>query len=198
MEYKLKRAKYRINKTISVGNVSNGETVLDLGCGKNKIIKTLLPKDVDYMGIDIEGGDITHDLENGLPGEISDKKFDVIFLNEFIEHIEYFKTLLMECRDVLSEKGRIIISTPSNNRILYGDFFNGTGEDSAHIHCFRKTNMHTLARICNLRIIKIVGTYIRFPPISHCWIAIPTNQTVYTEVIIYRLEKLVNEYDKKQ
>ncbi len=186
---KNKGIKYRINKTISVGNVSNGETVLDLGCGKDKIIKTLLPKDVEYTGIDVEGGDITHDLENGLPREVSDKKFDVVFLNEFIEHIEHFKTLLMECREVLSEKGRIIISTPSNNRILYGDFFNGIGEEITHIHCFRKTNMRNLVRICKLRIVKIVGTYVRFPPLSHRWIALPMNQTVYTEVIIYRLEK---------
>jgi len=110
-------------------------------------------------------------------------------MDEFIEHIENFKTLLIECSNVLSENGRIIISTPPNNRILYGDFFDGRGEEPTHIHCFRKTNMRNLERMCNLSITKIVGTYIRFPPILKWWIVIPTNQTLYTEVIIYRLEK---------
>jgi hypothetical protein len=56
-----------------------------------------------------------------------------------------------------------------------------------HIHCFRKTNMENLARICGLKVTKIIGSYI-FIPIFN--LAIPTNQTIYSDVIIYKLEMI--------
>jgi 2-polyprenyl-3-methyl-5-hydroxy-6-metoxy-1,4-benzoquinol methylase len=178
----------RLKKSIKLADVRLGEKVLDLGCG-DMSLKQMLSPDVNYVGIDKNGGAIEYDLEDGLPKAIKNQKFDIIFMNEFIEHIENFKSILLECKQILTEKGRIIISTPSNNRILYGDFFNGIGEDEGHIHCFRKTNMRNLARLCGLKIKDIKGTYIRFLPFLHTWFLIPTNQTIYTEVIVYRLEK---------
>lgn len=133
----------RLKKSIKLADVRLGEKVLDLGCG-DMSLKQMLSPDVNYVGIDKNGGAIEYDLEDGLPKAIKNQKFDIIFMNEFIEHIENFKSILLECKQILTEKGRIIISTPSNNRILYGDFFNGIGEDEGHIHCFRKTNMRIL------------------------------------------------------
>jgi len=101
------------------------------------VLKAFLPPSTSYVGIDKKNGNtIKHDLEMGLPSEIKNETFDVIFMNEFIEHIEHFKTLLMDCRNILSKKGRIIISTSSNNRILYGDFSNGTGRRAHSISLF--------------------------------------------------------------
>jgi len=179
-----KSERIRLQKCVDIADVKSNEKVLDLGCGKDKPLKSFLGAGVGYVGVDKVFGD---DLEKGLPVRVSQSKFDIIFMDEFIEHIEHFKTLLMDCRDILSKKGRIIISTPSNNRILYGDFFNGTGEDLTHIHCFRKTNMRNLARVCSLKIVDITGTYVRVPPVTRKCIIIPTNQTVYTEVIVYKL-----------
>jgi len=179
-----KSEKIRLQKCVELADVRHNENILDLGCGKDKPLKSFLGNNVNYIGIDKILGD---DLEKGLPLRVHQSKFDVIFMDEFIEHIENFKTLLMKCRDVLSEDGRIIISTPSNNRILYGDFFNGIGEDITHIHCFRKTNMRNLARLCGLKIVAIKGTYVRFPPLLHRYVLLRTNQTIYTEVIVYKL-----------
>jgi len=174
-----KNERIRLQKCIDIADVKPNEIILDLGCGHNTPLTEILGSDINYIGIDKTFG---NDLEIGLPSDIKNNRFDIIFMNEFIEHIENFRSLLIECRDVLSEIGRIIISTPSNNRIL-------AGEDPTHIHCFRKTNIHNLAKICDLKVIAIKGTYIRFPPISPMYISIPTNQTIYTEVIVYRLEK---------
>ncbi len=175
----------RLKKSIKIANIKDKEKVLDLGCG-NKILKYYLSDGIEYTGIDKIDG---IDLEKELPSSILSQKFDVIFMNEFIEHIENFKSLLMKCREILSDNGRIIISTPSANRIIYGDIFNGIGEDKTHICCFKKSNMRNLVRICGFKITKIIGTYIRFPPLlPNKFIAIPTNQTIYSEVIIYRLE----------
>lgn len=168
----------RLRRCAQVADVKPNESVLDLGCG-DSYIKNYLPA-VNYVGIDQSRTDICHDLEKGLPATVLEQRFDVVFLNEFIEHIENFRSLLIQCRNILTSKGRIIVSTPSANRIM-------VGEDPTHIHCFRKTNMHNLARICNLKIEKAVGTYIRVPPISPLYLAIPTHQTFYTEVVVYKL-----------
>ena len=170
----------RLSKSVKLASVKPHEKVLDLGCGDCKL-KKFLP-DVDYLGIDIKKkakNVIEWDLERGLPPEIRKRKFDIIFMNEFIKHIENFKTLLIQCKNILSKNGRIILSTPSPNRFIIR-------EDPTHIHCFRKTNIINLARICGLKVTKIIGSHIRIPVLH--WI-IPTNQTFYSDVIIYRLDQ---------
>jgi hypothetical protein len=99
-------------------------------------------------------------------------------MNEFIEHVVNFKTLLTTCRKILSDKGRIIISTPAPSRFIIRG-------DPTHIHCFRKTNMKNLVKICGLRVTKCVSTYISIPILNKY---IPVSQTFYSEVLIYRLE----------
>jgi len=173
----------RWKKTVQLADVQDGDSVLDLGCGKEQYLKTLLPENISYVGFDIELG---QDLEKGLPGGLDGVLFDVIFLNEFIEHIENFRSLLIECRDHLKPDGRIIISTPCNFRILSGDVWTTVGEDLTHIHCFRKTNMRNLARICGMVVDRIVGTCVRFPPLLYWW-TFDSDQTLYSEVLIYRL-----------
>jgi len=192
-----KKAKLiRIKKAIKMADIKEGDKILDLGCGNCELF-FCLPPYISYYGIDKKSnvylGNIFYktiiwDLEKGLPSEILNQKFNIIFMLEFLEHIENFKSLLIQCREILSKDGKIIISTPSNNRILYGDFFNGIGEEPTHIHCFRKTNMRNLARICGYKITGIKGTFIKIPPILKKYILIPSNQTIYTNSIIYRLE----------
>ena len=182
----------RFSKCIKLAGITGGENILDLGCGDMKL-KKYLPSNCKYIGIDYNGkGNIKHNLEKGLPLEIKDGKFDVIFMLEFIEHIENFKSLLLECREILSSKGRVIISTPHNHRLLISDFTTKwIGEDKTHIHCFRKSSMLNLAHICGYKITKMIGTGIRFPPFTRKYFfVIPTNQTIYGEGIIYRLEKI--------
>jgi len=151
--------KLRFKKAVELAEVQKGERVLDLG-SRNAILLNFLPN-CNYIGLDIEPTNenvIKTDLENGLPLEIKEKKFDVIFILEVIEHIENFKSLLIECREILSENGRIIITTPTNHRFLIKD-------DKDHIHCFRRTNLYNLVNACKLRIEKLKGIYVIIPRI---------------------------------
>jgi glycosyltransferase involved in cell wall biosynthesis len=179
-----KCTKIRLQKSVDMANVQSEERILDLGCD-NKILKALLPSDIEYTGVDLSvSADIQCDLELGLPQELKDNEYDIIFLNEFIEHIDNFKSLLIQCNYVLSKKGRIIISTPSCNRLLlFGD------EDQGHIHCFRKTNMNHLARDAGLDIKDMCGTYISYLPFTRFNLVFSTNQSYYSDVMIYKLEK---------
>ena len=117
-----KDTRIRLQKSVEMANVQSNEKILDLGSG-NKILKALLPQNIEYTGVNIsEGANIHFDLEEGLLQVIRDRTYDVIFLNDVIEHMKNFNTLISQCRSILSETGRIIISTPSNNRaILLGD-----------------------------------------------------------------------------
>jgi len=177
----MKKDEYiRLKKTVSIADVRSGFNILDLGCGSMQI-KNFLPKNIKYFGVDLEPlvkNTIKHDLELGLPDKIKKIRFDVIFMGEIMEHIENFKTLMMECKKILKGDGKIILSTPSNYRFVIR-------EHPQHIHCFRKTNIMNLARICKLEITKIMGTFIPIPLLH--W-HIPSNQTFYTNSIIYRLE----------
>jgi len=170
----------RLKKAVEISIVDGQEKILDLGSMDGRL-KTFLPEDCDYTDVDLYPKDKTilaHNLEKGLPPQLMNSKFDVIFMNEFIEHVENFKSLLLQCKEILSDKGRIIISTPSSNSFIIK-------EDPTHIHCFRRTNMENLAEICGLKLTKTVGTYVRLPVLN---IYIPTHQTVYSDVILYRLE----------
>ena len=177
-----KGTRIRMQKCVKVADVQPNSRVLDLGCG-NKVLKALLPTDIEYTGIDLsKDADITYDIEQGLPQELKTNRYDTIFLNECIEHIEGFKSLVSECKSVLAEHGKIIITTPSNIRVLlFGD------EDKDHIHCFRKTNMQHLAKHTGLRIESICGTYISTPTIRGVGAIVRTNQTLYSDVLIYKL-----------
>lgn len=186
----IKLRKIRHKKSVELANVQDNETILDLGCGDCKI-KDFLP-DVNYIGIDFKSLMTDHsyltsipnediidwNLESGLPPIIKKKKFDVIFLVDIIEHLENFRTLLKQCRDILSDNGRIIISTPSWERIIIK-------EQTGHIHCFKKTNMKNLADVCGLKVTEIIGSYIIIPVIHLC---IVSKWSFYSDNLIYRLE----------
>jgi 2-polyprenyl-3-methyl-5-hydroxy-6-metoxy-1,4-benzoquinol methylase len=186
---------YRFKEILKIANIQSNERILDLGSGRD-IILDFLPKNLklDYVSVDFlpERKNIKtilpdnslrrfiyHNLETGLPKELKNQKFDVIFLLEFIEHIENYKTILKQCRDLLSINGRIVLTTPTNHRFIMG-------EDKTHFHCFRKSNFKNLASWLGMRI-KIFGIYVKIPIID---VYIPSSQTLYNEEFLVLLKNI--------
>lgn len=177
----------RFKQAVNEAELRDGFKVLDLGGGGNDLLK-YFKKRVDYTVVDYDRtrkmynpqdkNFLNYNLEEGLPPIIKKQKFDVIFMLEFLEHIENFRTLLEQCRECLTENGKIVITTPTNHRFILG-------EDPTHIHCFRKSNFNNLAKILGMKI-KIMGTYIRIPKLE---IMIPSKSTFYTEVFLVVLRK---------
>ncbi len=177
--------KIRLQAPVKWANLKNGDKVLDLGAHDGKILYFISEKidytSVDYMETfnayyperDFPKNVINHNLEKGIPQKLKKQKFDVIFLLEVIEHIENFKTLLLECKKILNPGGRIIITTPTNHRFLIG-------EDSTHFHCFRKTNFLNLARYLGMNI-KIRGICIKIPFTD---LLIPSSQIFYNDLFL--------------
>ena len=167
----------RLKKVAKIAQTKKGENVLDIGCGNKEILK-YLEGGINYIGVDsLDSADIKYDLETGLPKLKG--KFDLIILSAILEEIENFRTLIGDCVKVLKPNGRIIIATPSPNRFLWS-------EHPVNIHCFRKTNIRNIATLFGLRVDKIVGDAIHIPKLN---LIIPTNQSFYSNFIIYRLSK---------
>jgi len=85
--------------------------ILDVGCWE-KDLKTYLPGDVIYTGIDIAGDyDIQVDLEKGkIPFE--DNKFDCVVCTDVLEHLDSLHQVFSEIIRVTNEYA--IVSLPNN------------------------------------------------------------------------------------
>lgn len=77
--------------------------ILDIGCGENKYDGAI--------GIDFAPTDITHDL-NEFPYPLGDGSFDVILLNNIIEHIPNIVGLMGEVHRIGRHGASVMISTP--------------------------------------------------------------------------------------
>lgn len=129
------------------------DRVLEIGSGLG-VLLTKIPSDKrvgietnDYAikesikrGIEV----IKTDAEKELP--FKDASFDVIIMNEVIEHFRKPKPVLEECYRILSPGGKIIITTPSKGFFIH---------DMAESHFSEMTlrELRDLVRECHLKII---------------------------------------------
>jgi SAM-dependent methyltransferase len=90
--------------------------VLDLGCGSNKW--------PGAVGIDVSAAtaaDVVHDLDV-FPYPLEDESFDVVLMQDVIEHIRDVYGLMTELHRVLRPGGRVLLRTPHFSSLLaYGD-----------------------------------------------------------------------------
>lgn len=113
--------------------------ILDIGCGNGDIARNLI--DLGYIidGITISENEavnsrlvmrnvVIFNLENGLPLNLLDEKYDIIVCSHVLEHICYPSNLLKDIRRILSENGILIVCLPnlmhyrSRLELLKGNF----------------------------------------------------------------------------
>ncbi|MHA1728872.1 MAG: class I SAM-dependent methyltransferase [Promethearchaeota archaeon] len=88
-----------------------GKKILDLGCGKNKVKNS-----IGFDCIDLDGVDIVGDLLEPLPFENSE--FDVVYLDNVLEHFDDITGILKEVHRITKPTGRILIMVPYYNSPL--------------------------------------------------------------------------------
>lgn len=104
----------------------NGKTrFLDCGCGRGQYVSALLDLGVDVWGIEFENAKVQEYKKNHplaadrvIKGNIEKiafegANFDVVLLNEVIEHIPNEKSALAEIHRVLKTNGVLIIFAPN-------------------------------------------------------------------------------------
>jgi len=82
-----------------------GMSVLDLGCGRNK-----LPGSIGVDFLDLPGVDCVADLNDRLP--FQDTSFDVVYSNQVFEHVTNFLGLMTECHRLLRQGGLLVAHVP--------------------------------------------------------------------------------------
>jgi SAM-dependent methyltransferase len=111
-------------------------TVLDIGAG-NSPWKDLLPKEVKYVGLDVENADEFNMLKNDdivyYGGDVfpfSDNQFRHVLCIEVLEHVFATETFLNEIYRCLEPNGTIILTVPFSARRhhLPYDYFRFTPE----------------------------------------------------------------------
>ena len=104
--------------------IDKDKKVLDVGCGNRKV-----PGAIGIDIADIPGVDIVQDL-NKLPwGDFKDETFDIIFMNDILEHLDDSIKVMKECHRLLKPNGKLYI------RIVYWNH-KYSFSDPTHKHAF--------------------------------------------------------------
>jgi 2-polyprenyl-3-methyl-5-hydroxy-6-metoxy-1,4-benzoquinol methylase len=107
------------------GNLSEGERVLDVGCGEGVFAEELARWGQTVVAIDVAEEPLNRarqlhpELDLRLVDgegawELADASFDVVWAGEVIEHVADTATWLSEVRRVLRPGGRLLLSTPNH------------------------------------------------------------------------------------
>jgi 2-polyprenyl-3-methyl-5-hydroxy-6-metoxy-1,4-benzoquinol methylase len=104
---------------------NTNQCILDLGCGNGHLVNLLIAGGYNAFGTDasVKGIEIARqvnpdrfflqDLTTGeLPPELQKQQFDTIISTEVIEHLYDPQGFIIFCKQVLSNGGEFIISTP--------------------------------------------------------------------------------------
>ncbi|MBE2280132.1 MAG: class I SAM-dependent methyltransferase [Ignavibacteriaceae bacterium] len=123
---------------------TDGNSVLDIGCGSAWLAKELLPKNYSVFSTDIslvnvkkaravnQSGSHFGVVNDSFNLPYKENSFDYIVASEIIEHIPDPAAFVAELIRVLKKEGRLIITTPYKEVLSY----------SLCIHCNKKTPLH--------------------------------------------------------
>ena len=118
-------------------NLTKGEKILDLGCGRGEYLKGFVRKGLDGYGVDqsaigtgvcSEAEIIQSDLENE-PLPYEDDSFDVVFAKSVLEHFYYPEKIVQEIHRVLNPGGLALTMVPdweSVYKTFYVDYTHRT------------------------------------------------------------------------
>jgi ubiquinone/menaquinone biosynthesis C-methylase UbiE len=144
--------------------------VLDIGCGyypqnliglKNKIRKGVgIDMDIPEASPSDKISFVRHRIDKTLP--FPDDDFDCVTILAVLEHLEYPKEIIEECRRVLKPGGKIIITMPSSYSKPFLLALAGIGlisreEIFSHRHYFRLKELEKM--LIDARFKKIVSRH---------------------------------------
>jgi ubiquinone/menaquinone biosynthesis C-methylase UbiE len=137
-----------------LGNLRQGERVLDLGCGTGEFTASLAAAGAAPIGVEVAQAALERarsrhpDLEFCLaPTEgslpLEDCSFDMVWASEVIEHVADTARWLSEIRRVLRPGGRLLLTTPSHGRmrIVLGGIERYSEPLGDHLHLYTRRSL---------------------------------------------------------
>lgn len=144
----------------------NAKTLLDMGCNIGTLLRIALERGMICCGVDVNKKCWEYGAENNLPilpPETIKDKYDVVVMNDFIEHQEDPSAYLIDAKNKLNKEGVLFISTPdvgSLSRVLMGRRWIHF-KPGEHIFYFNRTTLRTLLEEAGFKVLFIgnVGRY---------------------------------------
>lgn len=148
-----------------------GLKVLDVGCGDGRYLLAKSQQGCECFGIDIDesalnrlqekDGNIRVFRGNVWDAGLSDEAFDIVNLDNVLEHITEPKRLLDGVERIMAKKGRLRLVVPNSASLTHGIFRSRwMGLDCPrHIHTFFISNLKSLLMergfiVCSVRTIE--------------------------------------------
>jgi ubiquinone/menaquinone biosynthesis C-methylase UbiE len=133
-------------------------SILDVGCGKGWVAKEFLPKGKTVVSLDISvtNPSIVNKLylnpkhfalaADSFHLPFNDKSFDCVIASEIIEHVFDPAGFVKELFRVVKKGGRLIITTPYKEKLIYYLCIhcNQKTPANAHIHSFDEMKLESL------------------------------------------------------
>jgi 2-polyprenyl-3-methyl-5-hydroxy-6-metoxy-1,4-benzoquinol methylase len=121
--------RYAARRAFLLGHVSDGEHVLDYGCGDGTFAADLLAAGCTVTMADVAQEALRRararasdaqaaQLTEGAPLPFPEDAFDVVWAGEVLEHVADVIGLLAELRRVLRWGGRLLVTTPWHGRVV--------------------------------------------------------------------------------
>ncbi len=146
---------HRLHDTIEEEISSSASIVLDVGCGNGWLSSRMLSKGHKVISMDISRSNVIKVLQKysseshqGLVADayhlpMKSNTIDCIIASEVMEHVYDPKLFIESLYRVLKPGGKIIITTPYNERIEYHlcVHCNKSTPSHAHLHTFNKDNI---------------------------------------------------------
>jgi 2-polyprenyl-3-methyl-5-hydroxy-6-metoxy-1,4-benzoquinol methylase len=155
------------------GFVTN-KKVADFGCGNGGFLNLVKGKAAKATGIELDARvkkywsgnlDIVQDVAS-----LESAKYDLVTAFHVIEHLKNPRRILEELRDILAEKGTLIIEVPNSEDALLTLYecraFRKFTFWSQHLYYFSSSTLAMLAKQAGLRITAI-QQYQRYPLSNH-------------------------------
>jgi len=157
------------NRTKRIIEAVKDGVILDIGAGQEentlalrKIFKTVISVDILEKNKDTgEKIDVVCDVEKGLPFE--DSSADTIVAGEFIEHTLRPFDFLLDCKRVLKDGGRLIITSP--NATGFEKVFRNRYKKAkyeAHCYVWSLYELDNLLRIAGFNVLKMETFFTKF------------------------------------
>ena len=140
--------------------ISNGipteSNILEIGFGNGALLKTLCKigftnlYGIDFVsnnGSDLSSYGIKTHYQNAEEGISFNKTFDLIIMNNVIEHFTSPLKVLQNCREKLTKGGKVILLTPNSNAfefMIFGKYWAGF-HAPRHTYIFNNKNIKLVA-----------------------------------------------------
>ena len=170
--FKNKKAEPIINKKTEQDQSS--KKVLDFGCGRGHLLLALQKQHPNWelYGFDIATNQEVKNIGHNIHIHLDDfsrmeenfeaKSFDLIYLNNVLEHVHDPKDIINRLSHILKDDGEIVIEIPNIDAFkfkLFGKNFSSL-DIPRHLYHFSPDTIEKLCKKCNMNIteIKFAGT----------------------------------------